>query len=355
MHAINAILKLWIADPGPFWAALAIFLFFTLFSGLLARLFFRILRLFMARTETGTFQSLVQSFTKPIKVFIFLIGIYLASDQLTLPPHVQLYFSRGLAVGFILSAAYGAFHLEGVLAAVFRKLNDKMNLQTGELLQQFLMRIIRCVVAVLAAAMIAETFGINAGGVVAGLGLAGLAVAMAAQSTLANIFAGIALIMDKPFEVGDRIQVDTLDGLVEAINFRSTKIRLLTQELVSIPNSVVAGGHIINCTRRDQRKVDLRMELGLGANPDALKLFMKELESDLKACPDIDETSVLVRISEYTIAGPVLEIAFLTRTADWFEFTEIRQEAIFLFMETLKRHPLDMAQPMLRATAVKSR
>jgi len=82
---------------------------------------------------------------------------------------------------------------------------------------------------------------------------------------------------------------------------------------------------------------------------------MKELESDLKACPDIDETSVLVRISEYTIAGPVLEIAFLTRTADWFEFTEIRQEAIFLFMETLKRHPLDMAQPMLRATAVKSR
>ncbi len=338
--------------PEPWIAAIVTAGCFLVFSGLAADLIFRVIRIFARGIDPETWTSLKSSFRKPLKVFLMLLGLYWGLEILPLSAATDLVLGRYLVTGFILTAAYGAYHLEGVLGAVFSKVDARMNLQSSELLKQFSLRIIRFVVAVLAVTLVAEQFGINAGSIVAGLGLAGLAVALAAQDTLANIFAGIVLIMDKPFDVGELVQVENHTGTVENINFRSTRIRLLTQELVTIPNSAIAKGAIINLDRRNQRKAQVKLELGKGVRRKALLDFIDELEGILRETPGIDPVSVLVRLESYAVTGPVLNMAFLANTGDWETFVTIRQEAVFTLMEALERHDVKTARQRVQVESV---
>lgn len=332
------------AAPEVWTAAAVIFCAFVFLSGLAATLIFRVFRLFLRQVREETWDSVVQSFRTPLRVFLVLLGLYWALEVLPLSGKTDLLMGRFLKVGFILAAAYGAYNLEGVVAAVFSRAGARMNLQSSELLKQFSLKIIRFVVVILALTLVAEQFGINAGSIIAGLGLAGLAVALAAQDTLANIFAGIVLILDKPFDVGELVNVDNHTGTVENINFRSTRIRLLTQELVTIPNSAIAKGAITNLTRRSQRKAEVRLELGKAVRRSGLLQFIQELEGLLRETPGIAPETVLVRLESYTVTGPVLHMMFLTDTADWDEFVTIRQEAVLLLMEALEQHEVKTAR-----------
>lgn len=325
---------------------------FIVFSGLATDLIFKVMRILFRAVAQDTWDSLKASFRKPLKVFLMFLGFYWGLEVLPLSVQADIMMARTLRVGFILAAAYGAYHLEGVLAAVFRKADARMNLQSSELLKQFSLRIIRFVVAVLAATLVAEQFGINAGSIVAGLGIAGLAVALAAQDTLANVFAGIVLIMDKPFDVGELIDVEGHMGTVENINFRSTRLRLLTKELVTIPNSAIAKGPITNLTRRDQRRALISLDLGKGISRKSLLEFVEELEGILRVTPGIDPTTVMVRLESYAVTGPVLSMMFLTETAEWEDFVNTRQEAMFILMETLERHEIKTARQRVQVESI---
>lgn len=336
------------AAPEIWVAATVIFVSFALLSGMATVLIFRVLRMMFRHVEQDTWDSVEGSFRNPLRVFIVLLGLYWGLGMLPLSEKSGLILARGLRTGFILAAAYGAYHLEGVLAAVFRKVDARMNLQSSELLKQFSLRIIRFIVAILAATLVAEQFGINAGSIIAGLGIAGLAVALAAQDTLANVIAGIVLILDKPFDVGELVNVEGHTGTVENINFRSTRIRLLTQELVTIPNSAIAKGAITNLTRRSQRRAAVSLDLGKGVHRKELLAFIEELEGVLKGMQGVDPTSVLVRVESYSATGPILSMMFLTDTADWDEFVAIRQEAVLSLMEALERHEIKTARQRLQ-------
>lgn len=339
-------------SPDTWIGAGAIVVGSVLCSGVAADLCFKLLRVFLHGVAPETWESLKGSFRNPLKVFIMLLGLYWGLEVLPLSAATDLMLVRYLRTGFILTAAYGAYHLEGVLGAVFRKVDSRMNLQSSELLKQFSLRIIRFVVAVLAATLVAEQFGINAGSIVAGLGIAGLAVALAAQDTLANIFAGIVLIMDKPFDVGELVAVESHTGTVENINFRSTRIRLITQELVTIPNSAIAKGPITNLTRRNQRKAEIRLDLGKGVRRSGLLEFIAELEGVLREIPGIDPTTVLVRLESYAVTGPMLNMSFLTNTAEWEEFVTIRQDGVFALMEALERHEIKTARQRVQIETI---
>ncbi len=349
---INHLLSEMAAAPDVWISAAVIFGGCILFCGLAADLIFWILRLFCRGTSKETWDSLKLSFKKPLAVFILLLGSYWATQILPFTPKTDLLLVRGLKIGFILTAAYGAYNLEGVLAALFRRVDAHMNLQSSALLKQFSLRIIRFVVAVLAVTLVAEQFGINAGSIVAGLGIAGLAVALAAQDTLANIIAGIVLIMDKPFDVGELIQVENHTGSVENINFRSTRIRLLTQELVTIPNSTIAKGAITNLTRRNQRKAEVRLELGKGVHRNVLLEFIDELEGILRNIPGVDPASVLARLESYAVTGPILNLTFMTDTAEWEEFVTIRQDAVLTLMEALERNEIKTARQRVQIETI---
>lgn len=338
----------WLASvrsaPEPWIAAAVITVGVLIFSGLMADLFFALLRAGLPRMDKEAHASLRDSFRKPLRLLLTLVGFYAALHRLPLQAGADAQLIRLLKVGIILIVAYGAFNLEGVLAAAFKKLDGRMNLQGSELLRQFFIRVIRFLVAIVAVALVLDQFGIDVGNILAGLGIAGLAVALAAQDTLANILAGIMLILDKPFDVGELVSFENQLGTVENINFRSVRIRLLTQELVVIPNSAIAKGMVTNYSRRSQRRAEVRLGLSQSLSRAVLEPFIQEAEKLLKATEGIDAESVVVKLETVQEEGPVLYLCFLTETADWDEFTAIRQEALFLLMEAQERHRIGTAR-----------
>ena len=122
--------------------------------------------------------------------------------------------------------------------------------------------------------------GYDVGALIAGIGIGGLALALAAKDTVANIFGGIMIFLDKPFKLGERIQVSGIDGIVEEVGIRSTRVRTLTGRLVTIPNKTFSDSNIENVTKEPSRKIVLNLGLTYDTPPEKMELAMQIL-SDL--------------------------------------------------------------------------
>ena len=121
----------------------------------------------------------------------------------------------------------------------------------------FLLKIIRFVIYVIAIFLIITELGINLNGLIAGFGITGLIVTLAAQDTAKNLFGGVVIFLDKPFVVGDWIQFDKYEGTVEDITFRSTRIRTFENSVVNVPNSVLSNTSINNWSRMEKKKIQM--------------------------------------------------------------------------------------------------
>jgi len=150
--------------------------------------------------------------------------------------------------------------LHGLIYKSVSKLTPNLSSSLGG----FVMRIIKIIVWVSAISSILSLWGINVTALFASLGLGGLAFALAAKDTAANLFGSIAILMDKSIKVGDWIKVDKIEGIVEDVGMRTTKIRTFHKSLIAVPNQIIANNPIENFSRRSIRRI--KMTIGLTYN-----------------------------------------------------------------------------------------
>jgi MscS family membrane protein len=198
---------------------------------------------------------------------------------------------------------------------------------------------------VLAGVLILDLLGFDISTFVAGLGLAGLALALAAQDTLQNVFAGVTIILDKPFDVGDRILTNGIDGVVEDINFRSTRIRTLELEFVTIPNSSISNNAIVNFTKRDERKVKMQIGCLYSTKADALKQVIKKLRQTLENDKDVVTDSINVNLDAFGDSSIKILVIYLTATSDWNQYLEIKERINFEIMKIMESSGVEFAFP----------
>jgi MscS family membrane protein len=139
-------------------------------------------------------------------------------------------------------------------------------------------RTLKVFIGITGALMAAQYLGLPVTSVVAGLGVGGIAVALAAQNTLANIFGAISILVDRPFRVGDFVKIQEFDGVVEEIGLRSTRIRTLNEHLVTLPNKTVVDAGIVNLSRRTA----IRRTMTIGLTYDTSAERMQEAAVMLK-------------------------------------------------------------------------
>jgi MscS family membrane protein len=159
--------------------------------------------------------------------------------------------SQGLKIIVAVSLTYMLLKFIDLLMGYWKQRSgeDQEKLVDEQLLP-IIRKTLKAFVVVVATLVTAQNMGVNITGLIASLGIGGLAVALAAQDTLANIFGAVAIFLDKPFRVGDRIQLDAVDGVVETIGLRSTRVRNLDGHLIAIPNKTVGNATITNVTCR---------------------------------------------------------------------------------------------------------
>ena len=188
-------------------------------------------------------------------------------------------------------------------------------------------------------------FGINPSATLAGLGVGGIAVALAAQKTLENVIAGVSLIADQAVRVGDVLNLGDIQGTVEEVGLRSTRIRTVGRTVVSLPNGQIANMRLETLSVRDrflfQPVVGLRYE----TTPVQLHSFMAGVRSLLDEHANVDSISVRVRFVRFGASSLDVDIFAYVFAHDWNNFLEIQEELLFGIMDIVRTAGAEIALP----------
>jgi MscS family membrane protein len=202
----------------------------------------------------------------------------------------------------------------------------------------------KIIVVLIATVTVLQTFGVNVTAVVAGLGIGGIAVALAAQKTVENLFGGVSLIVDQPMRVGDVVKTGDFTGTVEEIGLRSTRLRTPDRTVVSIPNGQLSTQSIENLTRRDKMWLRLVVAVRPDTSSDQLRDVLTGLQRLLAAHPRL-ERGARVRLIGFGQQSFDVEVVGTVPTTSFDELLAVREDLMLRVAELLRGSGTGLALP----------
>jgi len=224
-----------------------------------------------ARTETKLDDFLLELLRGPIKVVVFVLFLHIGLNMFHWPEAAKLYFSKSLIL--IVAASLTWLALKVMALALdfwMRRTAHEANRVFNDQLLGIIRKSLNAFIIIVAVLVTAQNIGINITAVITSLSIGGLAVGLAAQDTLANLFGAVAVFADKPFRIGDHIKLDNAEGVVESVGLRTTRLRNPDGQWVAIPNKTIGNASITNITERPSIKTV--MNLGLARTLPAAKV-----------------------------------------------------------------------------------
>jgi len=193
--------------------------------------------------------------------------------------------------------------------------------------------------------LIAQTLGVNVKAFLAGLGIGGLAFALAAQDTIANVFGSIVVAIDQPFKLGEFVQIGSFSGSVEDIGLRSTKLRTPQRTLVIIPNKSVASEAVINFTRMPQRRVDLTFGLTFDTTPELMEAILGDIRAILKNEPGVHQDFLAAHFVGYSASSLDIQVIYFSSDPNFVKTQELRETINLKIMRAVYARGLAFAFP----------
>lgn len=204
----------------------------------------------------------------------------------------------------------------------------------------------KVIVAALALMVALSELGYPVTSVIAGLGIGGVALALAAQKTVENLFGSISILVDQPFRVGDTIRVDGIEGTVENVGLRSTRVRTADRTLVIFPNGKLADMRIESLGPRDRMRFAIKLQLARTATTTQIRTIGSQLKDRLAKEPRVRKEDILVRLSGIGEASYDLEVSTSVETLDANEYARIREDLLVACVETVERAGAKLAIPI---------
>lgn len=220
-------------------------------------------------------ESLIQSLIKPLSLFFTVTGLYLA----LIINFSNVHITKIYKISVILILCWALVnYLSNNLFLLFHF--DKSN-SINETAIRFISNILKVIVIAFAVLMILSEFGYNVNGFITGLGVGGLAISLAAQDAISNLISGFIIIFEKPFEVGDFIQTSTIQGTVEEVAMRSTKIRTIEDSVVTVPNSTLSKDSIVNISKINKRLINFDIGLVYSTSNSEIEACISDIKNYL--------------------------------------------------------------------------
>jgi len=315
---------------------------------LIAFLLTRMIAPLARRTRTDLDDLLLECVRKPLELLVLIAGLFIAVQIMQLPEEpidARAFAYALLKVLVTISVGWALFNMVGVLGTWLEKLASKSDNVLDDHLVPFIRKTLRVFIVILAMIMAIQNLGYSTSGLLASLGIGGMALALASKDALANIFGSLMIIFDRPFKVGDAVLAEGMEGVVEEVGFRSTKIRTFNKSLISVPNSLIANMPIDNITLSNKRRIRMTIGVTYDATPAQLREVTGRLRTLLHEHPGLDPEAVQVNFTDFGASSLDILIQCFTMTSAWNEYMDVREDVCLKIMDSLEETGLEFAFP----------
>jgi MscS family membrane protein len=199
-------------------------------------------------------------------------------------------------------------------------------------------RMVKVIIVTVAVLSILYLAGFNLSAALAGLGIGGIAVALAAQKTIENLFGGLAILTDRVMRVGDLCRVGTTIGTVEDIGLRSTRIRTPERGLIAVPNGTLSASNIENLSARDKMGIFCTLSLAYATHREQLEAVLAEIGAMLREHPRLEHASAWIRLAKLAATGIELEMQAYVFTRDYDDYATVREDLLLRVMSIVEHN-----------------
>ena len=317
---------------------LAVFVFALLLiaRGLFARFVIGWLKRVARRTDNTLDDSMIRAIDHPMRFVPVLIGLFLALEILQLQGTFETIGLRLIRSLIVFTLFWGAIALVEPVAMFLSKLREILSAT----MLDWTIKSVKILLGVIGAAAILQLWGIEIGPLIAGLGLFGLAAALAAQDLFKNLLSGVLILAEKRFEPGEWIKVDgVVEGTVQSIGFRSTMVQQFDKAIVQVPNAKLADTAVINFTRMSHRRIYWKIGVLYNTTAGQLRQIRDEIEKYILETEEFaspDDVATFVRIDSFNDSSIDIMVYCFTRTTVWGEWLKVKEALAYRIKEIVE-------------------
>jgi len=346
---VDAILALFeVRSDGNTWQHFAIagtlLLVFYALRRVVTTWLFGFLKIFAARTKTTFDDKLFPALEGPVAAFIALLGLFAALKVLKLPLSGDNVLRVAMTVAFTLCFFWGLIR---ALSAFLDHLGElaKARNSSATAFMPWIKKSLIVLFVILGILMAAANIGVDVKAFLAGLGIGGLAFALAAQDTIANLFGSVVVAVDQPFKIGEAVRIGAFTGTVEDIGLRSTKLRAVDRSLIIIPNKTVAAEAVTNLARFTERRVEQVIGLTYDTTAENLDAIVDDFRTLILAESEVEADSVQVYFRDYSASSLDIWLVYVAKDADFKKHMRLRQRINLAMMRAVQARGLSFAFP----------
>ena len=303
------------------------------------------------QNDTDKFNSLLK---KPIKYFLFLVVLYVSSMFLDLSELISNKES-GLGIIDIISKAFNFLLLLIVFWIINRSIDfigfklknraSETESKVDDQLIPFAVDMAKVITIVLGIVMIlGNVFDVNIAALVTGLGIGGVAFALASKESLENLLGSFTIFFDKPFTVGDIVTLGGVTGVVEKVGFRSTRIRTFDKSIVTVPNKNIISSELDNLGARPVRRVKFNIGLTYDSSVNNIKAIVNDIQDLIDKHPDTNNDGK-VRFLNFGPSSLDIMVLYYVNSPDWEVLINTQEKINYSIIDIVSKHKCDFAFP----------
>ena len=324
-------------------AATLVFLFFLLLRRFFTSVIVVTLQKFAQRTSTHYDEKIISALKGPLGFMFILVGIHLFFILIFKETEVIKQILETLVVYTVFWAILSVTEsLRDLVYNITGKLNKDLSKEMGN----FILALIKILIAGIGLGAMLQVWGINVTALVASLGIGGLAFALAAKDTVANLFGSFSLLADRTIRIGEWIVVNNVEGVVEDIGMRTTKIRSFDKSIITLPNHVIANSPIENFSRRGIRRIRMHIGLTYATTTEQITAIVNGIKTMLQTHEGIShDDTLLVNFESFGDSSLNIFVYTFTNTANWENYLQIREDINLKIMKIVAEHGASFAFP----------
>ena len=337
----NLSLSIWI---GLFLTILISFIISAILAKLLDSILSKTLQLKKLKHVISTDNTQL-TLSKPINLMFLGWFFLLGTSALHLPHSIITMFTVAAKILTFTGISWLGFQITDIIQASMKARAEKTASKFDDLLAPLFGRSLRIFILLFVIISVAEVFSLPLSSLLAGLGIGGIAIAMAAKDTIANIFGSLTILIDRPFHIGDWVVIGDTEGTVENLGFRSTRVRTFYNSLVTIPNSLLLTAKVDNMGSRHYRRIKETLSLTYQTSPEKIDAFCNEIKTLIQNHPQTRKDYYLVNFTRLGDSALEILLYCFLEVPDWQTELNAKQQLLLDIYKKAKQMEIEFAYP----------